>query len=79
MVVLAFLTDPRVVGQILSHLGLPTAPPPLARARDPFDNAPPDLGPDEPSDEFTDPDGRGTAPASTLGRAPPSLGAPEPR
>jgi hypothetical protein len=33
MVVLAFLTDPPVVSKILAHLGLPTAPPPLAPAR----------------------------------------------
>jgi hypothetical protein len=33
MVVLAFLTDAAVVRKILAHLGLPTAPPPLAPAR----------------------------------------------
>ena len=33
MIVLAFLTDPEVVGKILHHLGLPTCAPPLARAR----------------------------------------------
>ncbi len=33
MVTLAFLSDPPVVARILSHLWLPTAPPPLAPAR----------------------------------------------
>jgi len=33
MVVLAFLSDPEVVGKILKHLGLPTLPPALAAAR----------------------------------------------
>ena len=33
MVVLAFLTDPEVVGKILRHLGLPTTAPLVARAR----------------------------------------------
>lgn len=40
MVVLAFLTDPSVVGKILEHLGLSTSPPPIAPARPspgPFD------------------------------------------
>ena len=30
---LAFLTDPQVVRKILTHLGMETAPPPLAPAR----------------------------------------------
>lgn len=34
MVVLAFISDPRVVGRILRHLGLPTSPPPVAPAPD---------------------------------------------
>ena len=33
MLVLAFLTDPDVVGKILRHLGLPAAAPALARSR----------------------------------------------
>jgi hypothetical protein len=33
MVVLAFLTDPEVLGRILRHLGLPTTAPLVARAR----------------------------------------------
>ena len=33
MVVLAFLSDPEVVGKILQHLGLPTTAPALAPAR----------------------------------------------
>jgi hypothetical protein len=33
MVVLAFLSDPSVVGRILRHLHLPTAPPPVSPAR----------------------------------------------
>jgi hypothetical protein len=35
MVVLAFLTDPEVVGKILRHLELPTTAPALAAARAP--------------------------------------------
>lgn len=38
MVVLAFLTDPRVVRRILTHLGMPAAAPSLAKA---FQAAPP--------------------------------------
>jgi hypothetical protein len=72
MVVLAFLTDPRVVGRILSHLGLPTALPTVARARDPFADAPLDLDPDEPADDFSDL-GQGEALRSGGGRAPPEL------
>ena len=33
MIVLAFLTDPEVVRKILTHLKLPTLPPPVARPR----------------------------------------------
>ena len=33
MVVLAFLTDPKVVVKILTHLGLPTTAPSLAPSR----------------------------------------------
>ena len=33
MVVLAFLSDPEVVGKILKHLGLPTVAPAVAPAR----------------------------------------------
>jgi hypothetical protein len=33
MTVLAFITDPDVIRRILSHLHLPTSPPPLAKAR----------------------------------------------
>ena len=35
MRVLTTLIDPSVVKKILSHLGVPTDPPPRARARDP--------------------------------------------
>jgi len=31
MVVLALISDPKVVGKILGHLRLPTEPPPLSR------------------------------------------------
>ncbi len=37
--VLTFLTDPIVIHRILSHLGLPTDPPPIAPARSPPDKA----------------------------------------
>jgi len=37
MVILAFISDPPVVRRILDHLGLPSKPPHLAPARDPFD------------------------------------------
>ena len=33
MVVLAFLTDPRVLARVLDHIGLPSVPPPLAPPR----------------------------------------------
>jgi len=33
--IIAFLTETRVVQQILAHLGLPTEPPPVASARPP--------------------------------------------
>jgi len=79
MVVLAFLTDPGTVARILTHLGLPTAPPPLAPARDPFDSAPPDLGPEDPPDDFPHPDRGCRAPAPRAGRAPPRPGARKPR
>lgn len=68
MVVLAFLTDPKVVRRILSHLGLPTTPPAVAPARVPdeqldlaFQDVPADLPPD---------DGE-TLPPDTNGRGPP--------
>jgi len=38
MVVLAFINDPQVMRKILSHLRLPTRPPPLAPARYPEDD-----------------------------------------
>ena len=37
LVVLAFITDPRVVHKVLDHLGLPTAPPQVAPARLPVE------------------------------------------
>lgn len=37
MVVLAFITDPAALSRILQHLGLPTAPPPVAPARIPLE------------------------------------------
>jgi hypothetical protein len=36
--VLAVITDREPVQRILAHLGMPTDPPPLARARDPTDD-----------------------------------------
>ena len=36
--VLAVITEREPVQRILSHLGMPTGPPPLARARDPSDD-----------------------------------------
>jgi hypothetical protein len=79
MLVLAFLTDPRIVARILTHLGLPTAPPPLAPARDPFDDVPLDLGPEEPAETFPDPDRADTPTTESAGRAPPRPGARKPR
>jgi hypothetical protein len=37
--VLAVITEREPVRQILAHLGLPTEAPPVARARDPTDDA----------------------------------------
>jgi hypothetical protein len=36
--VLAVITEREPVARILSHLGMPTAAPPVARARDPSDD-----------------------------------------
>jgi hypothetical protein len=41
--VVAVITERKPVQRILAHLGLPTEPPPVARARDPTD----DVGDDE--------------------------------
>jgi hypothetical protein len=49
LVVLAFISDPPVVERILSHLKLPTSPPPLAPPRPPDQ---PDLFTDLPPDEM---------------------------
>jgi len=38
MVVLAFITDVKVLGKILAHLGLPTSPPPIAPPRLPIEH-----------------------------------------
>ena len=48
MVVLAFITDPKVLVKILEHLGLPTSPPPIAPVRLPVEV---ELSFDEQSDE----------------------------
>jgi hypothetical protein len=37
--VLAIIIEREPVDRILSHLGMPTGPPPVARARDPNDDA----------------------------------------
>jgi hypothetical protein len=37
--VLAVITERQPVQRILGYLGLPTEPPPIARARDPTDDA----------------------------------------
>ena len=71
MVVLAFLTDARVVARILTHLGLPTAPPALAPARDPFDAATPEDAASS-SDSDPSPDDWDQRPQSPSGRAPPT-------
>ncbi len=38
--VLAVITEPEPIQRILSHLGMPTEPPPVARARDPSERLP---------------------------------------
>ncbi|MBM4321348.1 MAG: hypothetical protein FJ125_15735 [Deltaproteobacteria bacterium] len=49
---MAFITGPKVLEKILDHLGLPTAPPPVAPPRLPIevdlplDDEPPDEGDD---------------------------------
>ena len=43
--VLAVIAEREPVQRILAHLGLPTEPPPLARARDPSDDVGDDEGP----------------------------------
>jgi hypothetical protein len=52
---IAFITEPKVVAQILDHLGLPSTPPPLAPCRGPPGCQP--LGPEmaPAADYFVDP------------------------
>ena len=69
MVVLAFLTDPSTVHRILTHLGLPTSPPPIAPARDPFDDPEPE--PESFPDDGAFDDRHPTA-MSRAGRDPPA-------
>jgi hypothetical protein len=64
MTVIAYLTDPAVVGKILAHLGLPIAPPRLSPAR---------LSPQIEMFEDPSPDHVGSArPRRRGGRGPPS-------
>jgi hypothetical protein len=53
--VIAFITEPEVVAQILKHLGLPSTPPPLAPCRGPPGCQPlgPEMAPE--ADYFVDP------------------------
>jgi len=68
LIVLAFLTDPRVLERILGHLGLPTTPPPVAPPRLPCDDDRVlDLD-EDPSDQG---DGEGTPVARHRTRSPP--------
>ena len=72
MVVLAFITDPRVLEKILAHLGLPTAPPPIAPARLPLEvDLPLDEEDEEPPDKVGD-DVATTAAKSHRTRSPPA-------
>jgi hypothetical protein len=72
MVLLALISDPPIVAKILSHLKLPTSPPPLAPPRPPD---PPDLFADLPPDElpplFDHLDEPASDPEHHLARAPP--------
>ena len=69
MTVLAFLTDPEVVGKILRHLGLPTSAPALAAAT----RAPqPDLGLELAGEEAEPRDAEGDGGEECGPRAPPS-------
>ena len=53
MLVLAFLSDPKVVTKILGHLNLNTTPPPIAPAREPYEEFYVDGAQDAPSDDFS--------------------------
>lgn len=53
--VIAFITEPKVVAQILDHLGLPSTPPPLAPCRGPPDCQPPVPEMAPAADYFVDP------------------------
>ena len=70
MVVLAFLTDPKVVRRILTHLGLPSPSPPVAPARLPDDQLDLEFQ-DDTADlrlddgETVPPDGNGRDPPDT--------------
>ena len=68
MTVIAFLTDPPVLKRILDHLSLPSAPPTVAPARSPLDEA--GLFADEPPDDNGD-DWTYQEEGSQIARAPP--------
>lgn len=63
MVVLAFITDPKVLERILGHLGLPTTPPTIAPARLPVEI---DLPLDEMDEGLLDDGCLDEAPTTTL-------------
>ena len=71
MVLLALLSEPRVVARISRHLGLPTSPPPRAPARDPYDELDAIDQPHATALSLDDPlhDDSGSGPCQ--GRAPP--------
>jgi hypothetical protein len=71
MVVLAFLTDPAVLRRILTHLSLPTAPPPLAPARSSATDFEPVPEPAVDQSASDDADHESQAQASRRGRGPP--------
>ena len=71
MVLLALITEPRVVARILRHLGFPTTPPPLAPARDPYDELEAIDPPNATVRTFDDPPRGDSARRPGQGRAPP--------
>ena len=70
MVVLAFITDPGVLGKILDHLGLPTTPPPVAPARLPIEVDLPLQSDDELWDQTGEEAHRAAAPCARFPPAP---------
>ncbi len=65
MTVISFITDPKIVNKILTHLGLPTSQPAIAGAR-PLDVDTPELAFGDCTDTY-----HPARPSATAARSPP--------